>query len=313
MSEVFSPLMVVPTIPAGEKVDEAFDWLKTNFEVFFDAVGDGIEASVEGMHDVLMAPDPLVVTVLLGLIAWLVRDWKLGAGTVVGFVLIQALGDMWEPAMWTLAQILLAALIALVIGVPVGILAARSAAASRIVRPVMDFLQTMPGLVWLVPMIGLFGIGNAAAIVATVIFAIAPSVRLTELGIRQVESEVVEAGQAFGATSRAILKDIQLPLAMPTVMAGVNQVIMLALSMAVIAGMVGADGLGKEVTGALAQANVAQGFDAGFAIVILAIFLDRLTASVGSRRPGQGRIKELRDRFTPKQKAKAEDKTAAAA
>lgn len=311
MPEALNLMAIVPNIPAGEKVDEAFDWLKTNFEVFFDAVGDSIEASVEGMHDILMAPDPMIVTVLLGLLAWLVRDWKLGAGTVIGFIAIQALGDMWEPAMWTLAQILLATLIALVIGVPLGISAGRSAAASRIVRPIMDFLQTMPGLVWLVPMIGLFGIGNAAAIVATVIFAIAPSVRLTELGIRQVESEVVEAGQAFGASSRAILKNIQLPLAMPTVMAGVNQVIMLALSMAVIAGMVGADGLGKEVTGALAQANVAQGFDAGFAIVILAIFLDRLTASVGSRRPGHGRVKELRDRFLPK--PKAQDKTAAAA
>lgn len=312
MPEVSNPMAIVPTIPAGEKVDEAFDWLKTNFEVFFDAIGDGIETLVEGMHDILMTPDPMVITVLLGLLAWLVRDWKLGAGTVVGFIAIQALGDMWDPAMWTLSQILLATGIALVIGVPLGILAARSATASRIVRPVMDFLQTMPGLVWLVPMIGLFGIGNAAAIVATVIFAIAPSVRLTELGIRQVESEVVEAGQAFGASSRAILKNIQLPLAMPTVMAGVNQVIMLALSMAVIAGMVGADGLGKEVTGALAQANVAQGFDAGFAIVILAIFLDRLTASVGSRRPGHGRLKELRDRFSSS-KTKAQDKTAAAA
>lgn len=311
MSEAFNPMAIVPTIPAGAKVDEAFDWLKTNFEVFFDSVGDGIEASVEGMHNVLMAPDPMVITVVLGLLAWLVRDWKLGTGTVIGFIAIQALDDMWEPAMWTLSQILLAAVFALVVGVPLGILAARAAAASRIIRPVMDFLQTMPGLVWLVPMIGLFGIGNAAAIVATVIFAVAPSVRLTELGIRQVDSEVVEAGQAFGASSRAILKNIQLPLAMPTVMAGVNQVIMLALSMAVIAGMVGADGLGKEVTGALAQANVAQGFDAGFAIVILAIFLDRLTASVGSRRPGHGRVKELRDRFSPK--PKAQDKSAAAA
>ena len=311
MREALTLMAIVPTIPAGEKVDEAFDWLKSNFEVFFDSVGDGIESAVEGMHNVLMVPDPMIVTVLLGLLAWLVRDWKLGIGTVIGFVAIQALGGMWEPAMWTLAQILLAAVLALVVGVPVGIWAARAAATSRIVRPIMDFLQTMPGLVWLVPMIGLFGIGNAAAIVATVIFAIAPSVRLTELGIRQVDSEVVEAGQAFGASSRAILKNIQLPLAMPTVMAGVNQVIMLALSMAVIAGMVGADGLGKEVTGALAQANVAQGFDAGFAIVILAIFLDRLTASVGSRRPGRGRIKELRDRFSPKPKSREETTTAA--
>jgi glycine betaine/proline transport system permease protein len=144
----------------------------------------------------------------------------------------------------------------------------------------------------------LFSIGVAGALVATVIFALPPAVRLTELGIRQVDGEVVEAGQAFGAAPRQILKDIQLPLALPTVMAGVNQVIMLALSMAVIAGLVGGGGLGNEVVGAISTLNLALGFDAGISVVILAIFLDRLTASIGSRRPGHGRIRELRERFT---------------
>jgi glycine betaine/proline transport system permease protein len=153
-------------------------------------------------------------------------------------------------------------------------------------------------MVWLLPVLMLFSIGVAGALVATVIFALPPAVRLTELGIRQVDSEVVEAGQAFGAGPRQILKDIQLPLAMPTVMAGVNQVIMLALSMAVIAGLVGGGGLGNEVVGAISTLNLALGFDAGISVVILAIFLDRLTASIGSHRPGHSRFRELRDRFT---------------
>src|SRR5690606_18376323 len=162
----------------------------------------------------------------------------------------------------------------------------------------MDFLQTMPGFVWLVPVVKLFSIGVAGAMVATVIFALAPAVRLTELGIRQVDKEVVEAGHAFGAAPRQILKDVQLPLALPSVMAGVNQVIMLSLSMAVIGGLVGAPGLGSEVIKSLSTLDLALGFDGGISVVILAIFLDRLTASIGTRRPGRARVRELGHRLT---------------
>jgi glycine betaine/proline transport system permease protein len=158
---------------------------------------------------------------------------------------------------------------------------------SRAVRPVMDLMQTMPAFVWLVPVVTLFGIGVSAGLVATVIFALPPGVRFTELGIRQVDAEVVEAGHAFGATPRQILRGIQLPLALPTVMAGINQVIMLALSMAVIAGLVGGGGLGSEVTSAIARLDIGLGFEAGIGVVILAIYLDRVTASVGSGRSGR--------------------------
>lgn len=297
MAESAVPLSIVPSLPIGELLETGFEWFKDTFDAFFDVVRDILTGAIDGLAGVLLAPDPLVLTVIFALLAWLVRDWKLGIGTLVGMVLIIGM-DMWDPAMDTLALVVVATLVALIIGIPLGILAARSAVVSRILRPVMDFLQTMPGFVWLVPVVKLFSIGVAGAMVATVIFAVAPAVRLTELGIRQVDSEVVEAGQAFGAGPRQILKDIQLPLALPTVMAGVNQVIMLSLSMAVIGGLVGAGGLGNEVVSGISTLDLALGFDAGISVVILAIFLDRLTGSIGSRRPGHGRLRELRDRFT---------------
>jgi glycine betaine/proline transport system permease protein len=291
------PLSIVPSLPIGELLETGFDWVKDTFDAFFDGVGDLIEGTIDGLAGILLAPAPLVLVAIFALLAWLLRNWKLGVGTLVGMVVIIGMG-MWEPAMETLALVVVATVVALVIGIPLGILAARSTVASRITKPVMDFMQTMPGFVWLLPVVILFSIGVSGALVATVIFALPPAVRLTELGIRQVDSEVVEAGQAFGAGPRQILKDIQLPLAMPTVMAGINQVIMLALSMAVIAGLVGGGGLGNEVVGAISTLNLARGFDAGVSVVILAIFLDRLTASIGSRRPGHGRLRELRNRFT---------------
>ena len=297
MIEGATPLTIVPPLPVGEILEKVFDWFKDTFDAVFDAIGDFINGVIDGMAGLLQAPEPLVLAIFLALLAWLVRDWKLAIGSLVGLVVIIGM-DMWDPAMETLALVVVATLFALLIGIPLGIWAARSPVVSRILKPVMDFMQTMPGLVWLVPVVILFGIGVAGAMVATVIFALPPAVRLTELGIRQVDSEVVEAGQAFGAGPRQILKDIQLPLALPTLMAGVNQVIMLALSMAVIAGLVGGGGLGNEVVGAISTLNLALGFDAGISVVILAIFLDRLTASIGSRRPGHGRLRELRDRFT---------------
>ncbi|MFJ3406285.1 ABC transporter permease [Promicromonospora sp. NPDC090134] len=297
MPESAAPLTIVPSIPVGTWLETGFTWFKQTFDALFDVIGDLITGAINGIADPLLALDPLVLAIILALLGWLLRNWKLGVGTLVGLVLIIGM-DMWEPAVETLALVVVATVVALVLGIPLGILAARSPVVSRIAKPVMDFMQTMPGMVWLLPVLKLFSIGVAGALVATVIFALPPAVRLTELGIRQVDGEVVEAGQAFGAGPRQILKDIQLPLALPTVMAGVNQVIMLALSMAVIAGLVGGGGLGNEVVGAISTLNLARGFDAGISVVILAIFLDRLTASIGSRRPGHGRLRELRDRFT---------------
>ena len=184
--------------------------------------------------------------------------------------------------MLTLSLVIIAATVAVAIAVPIGIAAARSDAVSVAVRPLLDFMQTMPAFVYLIPAIIFFGIGAVPGIFATVIFSLPPGVRFTELGIRQVDSETVEAGAAFGATPRQILRGIQLPLATPTIMAGVNQVIMLALSMAVVAGMVGADGLGKAVVAALSSQNIPLGVEAGLGVVVLAIFLDRMTAALGN-------------------------------
>ncbi|HML50968.1 MAG TPA: ABC transporter permease subunit [Propionicimonas sp.] len=194
----------------------------------------------------------------------------------------------------TLALVLVAAFFAVIISIPLGILAARSRLASAIIRPILDFLQTMPAFVYLVPALLLFRVGVAPGIVATIIFAMAPGVRLTELGIRSVDAEVVEAGEAFGATPRRILRQIQLPLAMPSIMAGINQVIMLSLSMVVIAGLVGAGGLGGDVIASLSQLDTSLGVEAGLAVVVLAILLDRFTNAFGQRRGLYATLKERR-------------------
>src|SRR5690625_259908 len=189
--------------------------------------------------------------------------------------------------MSTLALVIVASVIALVFAIPFGILAAKSRIASMITRPVLDFMQTMPAFVYLIPAVVIFRAGPTVGIIAIVIFAMAPGVRFTELGIRQVDTEVVEAGHAFGASPWRILRQIEMPLALSTIMAGVNQVIMLSLSMVVIAGMVGAGGLGKDVYSGIARADVVLGFEGGIAVVILAIFLDRLTGAVTRFSPGE--------------------------
>jgi ABC-type proline/glycine betaine transport system permease subunit len=192
--------------------------------------------------------------------------------------------DQWNNAMDSLALVIVAALLAILVSIPLGIWAARNSVVSKILKPIMDFLQTMPALVYLLPAIALFRIGVAPGIFATVLFALAPGVRLTELGIRGVDKEVVEAGQAFGASPSRILRQIQLPLAMPSIMAGINQIIMLSLSMVVIAGFVGAGGLGGQVVKAMSALDMPLGFESGMAVVILAIILDRFTGAFGNKR-----------------------------
>ena len=272
----------VPRIPVGDAIESAFDWVDDNLGAFFDVVATVVEVSVDGLTGLLTAPPALVIAVVLAGLAVLARGWKLGAMSLLGFVAIVGMGQ-WDASMQTLSLVVFATVVAVIIAVPVGIAAARSDKVSTAVRPVMDLMQTMPAFVWLVPVVTLFSIGVVPGVVATIIFALPPGVRLTELGIRQVDPEVVEAGHAFGSTPREILRGIQLPLALPTVMAGINQVIMLALSMAVIAGLVGAGGLGGVVTSSIARLDVGLGFEGGLAVVILAIYLDRLTASIGQR------------------------------
>ena len=268
-------------IPLGSWVEAGVDWVKVNLDGLLDVVSFVVTFLVDGLTSLLLLPYFFVVIAIAALIAWLVRSWQLAIGTLVSFTLIVAMG-LWVPAMQTLALVLVAALVAVVIAVPLGIWSARNATVRAVLKPVLDFMQTMPAFVYLIPAIVFFSIGVVPGLVATVIFALPPGVRLTELGIRGVDSETVEAGQAFGAKPGQILRGIQLPLAMPTILAGINQVIMLALSMAVIAGMAGADGLGKMVVEAISTVNIAKGVEAGLGVVLIAVFLDRVTAALGT-------------------------------
>ena len=276
---VFAQIQV-PRIPVGDRSQDFFDWLTKNFEWFFDAVTSVGNTVIDGLITVLQAPDPVITTLIFALIGLLVRGWRFALMALLGLLFVISM-EQWETAMQTLALVLTATLVAVVIAVPLGVLAARNDHASAVFKPIMDLMQTMPALVWLVPVVTMFSIGVVPGAVATIIFALPPGVRFTELGIRNVDAEVVEAAHAFGSTPRQTLLGVQLPLAMPTIMAGINQVIMLALSMAVIAGLVGAEGLGGQVTQALATLDLGLGFEAGLSVVILAIYLDRVTASIG--------------------------------
>ena len=271
-------------IPLGDWADSFVGWLTSALGGVFDLLGALLRGSYDLVFPVLATPPFLVVAVVLAAAAFAAKGWRLAVGSLLGFAVIRGV-DQWDNAMASLALVLVASVIALAVGIPVGIWAARNARVSAAVRPVLDFMQTMPAFVYLRPAVVLFRVGVVPGLVATIIFALAPGVRFTELGIRQVDGEVVEAGHAFGATPGRILRQVQLPLALPTIMAGVNQVIMLALSMVVISGMVGAAGLGQDVVQALQRVDIGLGFEAGLSVVVLAMYLDRVTAALGDRSP----------------------------
>ena len=271
------------SIPFGDWVKAGVDWLVASASGLFAAIAWLFGGLYDLLYAALSWPPNWVLAALVVIAALAVRGWRLALGAAIGLAFIVAV-DQWDNAMRTLALVLVASIIAVAIALPVGIAAARSDAVSRAVRPVLDFFQTMPAMVYLVPAIILFGTGVVPGIFATIIFAIAPGVRMTELGIRGVDREVIEAARAFGSTEGRILRQVQLPLALPSIMAGVNQVIMLSLSMVVIAGMVGASGLGQQVTYALGSIDVGLGFEAGMSVVVLAMLLDRFTGAVGRRR-----------------------------
>ncbi|GAA1790164.1 proline/glycine betaine ABC transporter permease [Actinomadura chokoriensis] len=275
-----SDAIELPRVPVGEWFDNLVTWCTDNLSWLFDGIGSAIEWSVDSLTSVLGFLPPLGLTVVLALIALAISGWRLGVFTVLGFVLIDSM-ELWDASIDSLALVLVSAVVSTALSIPIGIAAARSDLVSRIVRPVLDFMQTMPAFVYLIPAIFFFSIGSVPGVVATVIFAMPPGVRLTELGIRGVDPEMVEAGEAFGTPPNRILTRIQIPLAMPSIMAGVNQLIMLSLSMVVIAGMVGAGGLGGVVLEGINRVDVAKGFEGGIAVVILAIYLDRLTGALG--------------------------------
>ncbi|MEW1869475.1 ABC transporter permease/substrate binding protein [Streptomyces caelestis] len=278
----------MPRIPLGDWVNSAVDWLLANVSWLFDFFKAVFTGAYDGVNAVLQAPEPLILCGIFAVIAFWLRGTFAGVLTFFGFAFLDSM-ELWEDSMVTLSLVIVATMIALVISVPVGIWAARSDRVSAVVRPVLDFMQTLPAMIYLIPAILFFGTGSAPGIVATLIFALAPGVRMTELGIRQVDKELVEAAEAFGTTPRNTLLRVQLPLALPTVMAGVNQVIMLGLSMAAIAGMVGTGGLGGAVIEAIGQLNIGLGAESGIAIVILAIYLDRMTSALGTQVSPLGR------------------------
>lgn len=271
----------IPEIPYG---DWARDWiinpLRDNviFDLFAEVVGWMIE-NLESLF--LLLPVIVMVLIFMGISFWL-RGYEFAIFTGIAFLLIESV-EMWEPAMETLSLVLVASLVAVTIGIPIGIVASRSELVLTIVRPILDFMQTLPAFVYLIPAMVFFGIGTVPGAVATLVFSMPPAVRLTNLGIRGVDPEVVEAATAFGARPRQILFRIQLPLALPTIMAGVNQVIMLALSMVVIAGMAGAGGLGAEVFRSIGRLNIPLGVESGVSVVFVAIFLDRISEAIGRR------------------------------
>jgi glycine betaine/proline transport system permease protein len=272
---------VLPKLPLGEAVE----WLVDMIELYLGWLLDGISAIlgflVDGFQDLLLVAPPLVTILVFGVIVFLVtrRDWKLAVLTIAGLLLIWNL-ELWKLSMETLALVVTATIIALLIGLPVGILASMNDHLDSIVKPVLDFMQTMPSFVYLIPAVIFFGLGNVPGIVATVIFAMPPAIRLTNLGIRQIPKELNEVADSFGATTMQKLVKVQLPVAMPTIMAGVNQCIMLALSMTVIAAMIGALGLGYQVLVGIQRVDIGTGFEAGLAIVIIAIILDRITQNL---------------------------------
>ncbi|MBW0104658.1 proline/glycine betaine ABC transporter permease [Pseudonocardia sp. KRD291] len=284
----------MPRFELGSYVEAFILWLLQNAGALFDGIGAVITAVVEAVTVVFTAPPWWLWLALLVVLALLVRGVGFAVFALLGFALVSSF-DLWTETMETFGLVLVAALIAAAIGVPLGIWAARSRAASRSLRPVLDTMQTIPAFVYLIPVVLLFGIGVVPGIVATIVFSIAPAVRLTELGIRGVDSEVVEAAHAFGAHPRQILREVQLPMALPSIMAGVNQVIMLALSMVVVAGLAGADGLGTIVVSAVTQLDIAAGIEGGLAVVIVAIFLDRFTSALADR-PDSSLLAKLRAR-----------------
>ena len=265
----------------GSWVNDVVQHLLDNYSEGFDSIGAVVNGFSEGIEWLLMLPPAwLLIAIFVGLGLWRI-SYKFAIFTAVAFVLIVLTG-FWEQTVVTLGLTFSATLISLLLGIPLGIWAARSERVATIIRPILDFMQTMPAFVYLIPAAMMFGLGRVPGIIATVIFAMPPAVRLTNLGIRQVNKEIIEAGQSFGCTPRQLLFKVQLPNAMPSIMAGVNQTIMMALSMVIIASMVGAGGLGNDVLASIQRLDIGLGFESGMAVVLLAIILDRITESFGT-------------------------------
>ncbi len=265
-------------LPVAPAVERAVSHLTDSGEKFFDFLQMTGQALMEGLTDLLLFIPPLIFIVLLTLVAFWISQKRKGLTifTFVGLLFIYNQG-LWEQLMFTITLVIISSLISIVLGVPLGILMAKSDIAETVITPILDFMQTMPGFVYLIPAVAFFGIGMVPGVFASVIFALPPTVRFTNLGIRQVPRELVEASDSFGGTSKQKLFKVELPIAKRTILAGINQTIMLALSMVVTASMIGSPGLGRGVISALQRAQVGNGFVSGVSLVILAIIIDRFT------------------------------------
>lgn len=266
-------------IKLGDFVEEIINWLKTYCRGFFDTIKLILESVINSFEWLFNLMPFWLLIILIALVALRVSGLKAAILSAAGLLLIYFI-NLWDASIATLSLVGTATIIAIVIGVPLGILMAKKNKANSIIKPLLDFMQTMPAFVYLIPAVYFFGLGTVPGAVATIIFAMPPVVRLTNLGIRQVPNEVIEASKAFGSTSRQMLFKVQVPLAMPTILAGLNQTILLSLSMVVISAMIGSGGLGEEVLSGVTQMKIGRGFEGGLAVVIVAMILDRVTQSL---------------------------------
>jgi glycine betaine/proline transport system permease protein len=270
-------------LPLGKWVNAGVKRLMDSGAAVFDSIGVVVEGFARSIEQGILSVPFWLMILVASLVGFRRLGWKFGVFVALALTVIVVTG-FWTQTMVTLALTLTATIISLIFGIPLGIWCARNNHVNASVRPILDFMQTMPAFVYLIPAAMLFGLGRVPGTIATVIFAMPPVVRLTSLGIRQVSAEQVEAGNAFGCTSTQLLFKVQLPIALPTIMAGVNQTIMMALSMVIIASMVGAGGLGNDVLASIQRLDIGLGFESGLAVVLLAIILDRFTESFGSAR-----------------------------
>jgi len=272
----------IPTFPLAKYIDAILNFFTDNFSFITKAVSEVTKIGLDYFETALLFLPPIIMIVLITALTYFITNKGVAILSFTGLLLIWNIG-LWDATMNTLSLVLAATIIAVGIGLPLGILAALNDKANKIVMPILDFMQTMPAFVYLIPAIPFFGLGKVSAVFATVIFGMPPAIRLTSLGIRQVPAELIEASDAFGTTWKQKLMKVQLPMAIPTIMAGINQTIMLSLSMVVIAAMIGAGGLGGEVLRAIQRFQPGKGFEAGLGVVILAIILDRITQNIGKK------------------------------
>ena len=269
-------------IPIGDVVENFIDFLAMNFEAFFDFIFVISSTMIKGLEAGLLAIPWWIFIIIIFLLGWYFTN--LYGGLLFGlFIFLIGTFDLWPETMTTISIVLISVILSLVIGIPLGVGTAFSKTMSTIMRPVLDAMQTMPSFVYLIPVIFFFPLGNVPAVIATIIYALPPVIRLTELGIRNVDKEVVESAQSFGSSTSQMLMKVQLPQTLPTIMAGVNQTTMMALSMAVVGSMVGAQGLGERVLYAINRIDISLGFEAGISIVFLAIIIDRITGGIANR------------------------------